>query len=78
MVDIGEREFAQGLAFVAFSRVQSIQGLVLARDINPARLRDVDSLRARHAEEVRLAALAQTTAEEHAHLLHDFENRFGP
>ena len=42
VVDIGDCEFATGLAFGAFSRVKAIDGLVLARDINPARLRDAD------------------------------------
>lgn len=76
VVDIGDREFAAGLALVAFSRVQSLHGLVLARDINPARLQDVESLRARQAEEVRLATLARITADQHAHLLDDFERRY--
>ena len=76
MVDIGDRDFAAGLAFVAFSRVSTIDGLVLARDINPARLRDTNLVQMRQREEARLADLARQTIVDFQELLDDFNRTF--
>ena len=75
-MDIGNVEFAPGLAFVAFSRVKSIEGLLLARDINPARLRDTAAIRLRQEEEHRLAELALATLERYWGMLANFETLF--
>ena len=61
VVDIGREDFATGLAFVAFSRVRTVEDLGIAQDFLPERLRDTKAIEARIEEEMRLAVLADAT-----------------
>lgn len=77
VVDLGRREFAMGLTYVALSRVKSLEGLMLLQDVPIARLQRRDKIAVRLEEEIRLQALAERTLIEHRNLLEHFEETYG-
>src|SRR5690606_34488264 len=76
VVDLGAREFATGLTYVAISRVKSLQGLMLLRPIPADRLRKKSTIENRLAEEARLHLLARSTLEQYQHLLETFDTDY--
>ena len=76
VVDIGREDFATGLAFVAFSRVRTVEDLGIAQDFLPERLRDTKAIEARIEEEMRLV-LADATSQKYDRSLGYFDREYG-
>lgn len=60
IIDIGEKEFALGLSYVAFSRVQKLQGICISPSFSMDRLKKINlkkGLEKKRTEYQRLLAL---------------------